>query len=933
MHNVLLIAFIFVNVIHQTIPGLPETIKIGAIIKPGEEDLELAFKHAVWINNIALQGSKIEAHIENVDLSDSLSTAHAACRLLDSGVWAIVYPYSGVNVWIIKSITDRLGVPLLHTAPDYPYMIKSFVHQPYKPNYTISLYPDLKKINKAVFDYVDYNREWRSFSLIFDSHENLIKIKDSLAMSTYDTDLQIKIREFKFARSDPPETLFKSIMKRRDSNFIVSVDKENYPTILEKLRTFSLVDFYCSYLFYDLDLQFWNLSAPDLIAFNITGFRMFNPFDERIKIRYNAQEWKTGRYEASSENVRLTLDLALVYDAVALFTRSLIGLSELTDQLNGPSVSCSLNDTWVLGKPLLNQMKKVGVTGLTGHLIFDDEGLREKIVLSIIRLKEGQWSEIGSWNSDSGVNITSEVQAEEKSAIDYLKTTKLKLIVVENVPYVMKKPDYANLTGDEFDKYEGFCIDLLRQIQEELGISGYDLTIYPGKSYGSKDKKNGTWSGLIGEMLEKNHDLATTDLTITHERQTGVDFTIPFITLGISILYSKPAAAPLNLWAFLDPFSLEVWLYVATAFIGVSLLMYIVARISPYEWLNDHPCDDEPEELTTQFSIGNCLWFSLGSIMQQGSDLAPKSISTRVMASAWSFFTLIMVSSYTANLAAFLTVARMDAPIENAEGLAMQSKVAYGCSKAGSTRKFFQNSTYTIYQRMYAYMESAEPPVYAESNSDGVRRVLKGNYAFLMESLSILYNVNRYCNLTQVGDLLDQKGYGIAMRPGSPFRTIFSNEILRLQEQGRIDALRKTWFEDYPTEIRALENPEEAACPPEILDEETSALDVANVGGVFIVLLCGIAIGTMFVIIEFVWKAKKVSRHEREHTIRMMTRTLCDICRGRNTSAHNWRKKSTSDGTQSISTETASRNNRVNGVSRQQSRVMLDPNARQIDDL
>lgn len=188
----------------------------------------------------------------------------------------------------------------------------------------------------------------------------------------------------------------------------------------------------------------------------------------------------------------------------------------------------------------------------------------------------------------------------------------------------MKKPDYANMTGDEFDKYEGFCIDLLRQIQESLSISGYDLTIYTGKGYGSRNKKNGTWTGLIGEMLDKNHDLATTDLTITHERQTGVDFTIPFITLGISILHSKPKAAALNLWAFLDPFSLEVWLYTATAFIGVSLLMYIVARISPYEWLNDHPCDEEPEELTNTFSIGNCLWFSLGSIMQQGSDLGPK---------------------------------------------------------------------------------------------------------------------------------------------------------------------------------------------------------------------------------------------------------------------------------------------------------------------
>jgi len=38
----------------------------------------------------------------------------------------------------------------------------------------------------------------------------------------------------------------------------------------------------------------------------------------------------------------------------------------------------------------------------------------------------------------------------------------------------------------------------------------------------------------------------------------------------------------------------------------------------------------------------------------------------------WWFFTLIIISSYTANLAAFLTVERQITPIENAEDLAKQ---------------------------------------------------------------------------------------------------------------------------------------------------------------------------------------------------------------------------------------------------------------------
>ena len=64
-------------------------------------------------------------------------------------------------------------------------------------------------------------------------------------------------------------------------------------------------------------------------------------------------------------------------------------------------------------------------------------------------------------------------------------------------------------------------------------------------------------------------------------------------------------------------------------------------------------------------------------------------------------------------------------------------------------------------------MESARPSVFTSSNMEGVERVVKGkgSYAFLMESTSIEYVIERNCELTQVGGMLDSKGYGIAMPP------------------------------------------------------------------------------------------------------------------------------------------------------------------------
>merc|ERR1719273_2010823 len=171
--------------------------------------------------------------------------------------------------------------------------------------------------------------------------------------------------------------------------------------------------------------------------------------------------------------------------------------------------------------------------------------------------------------------------------------------------------------------------------------------------------------------------------------------------------------------------------------------------------------------------------------MQQGSDIAPKAISTRMLAGMWWFFTLITISSYTANLAAFLTASKMATPVNNAEDLAKQTKIKYGTYCCGSTNGFFKSSTIPTYQKLNAFMESAKPSVYTEGNAAGIDRVRKGDgmYAFFMEAAAIEYHVERKCDLLQIGGLLDSKGYGAALPPNSPYTAAISQGVIRLIEK------------------------------------------------------------------------------------------------------------------------------------------------------
>ena len=70
------------------------------------------------------------------------------------------------------------------------------------------------------------------------------------------------------------------------------------------------------------------------------------------------------------------------------------------------------------------------------------------------------------------------------------------------------------------------------------------------------------------------------------------------------------------------------------------------------------------------------------------------------MAGVWWFFTLIMGSSYTANLAAFLTVETLVTPFKNIEELAKQNEITYGAKVGGATFSFF-NVSYFDRQLLY----------------------------------------------------------------------------------------------------------------------------------------------------------------------------------------------------------------------------------------
>lgn len=71
-----------------------------------------------------------------------------------------------------------------------------------------------------------------------------------------------------------------------------------------------------------------------------------------------------------------------------------------------------------------------------------------------------------------------------------------------------------------------------------------------------------------------------------------------------------------------------------------------------------------------------------------------------------------------------------------------------------------------IWQNVGLYGVAGRQSVLVKSNEEGIQRVLTSDYAFLMESTTIEFVTQLNCNLTQIGGLIDSKGYGVGTPMG-----------------------------------------------------------------------------------------------------------------------------------------------------------------------
>jgi len=845
------------------------SMTISAIFDEGGDEIhELAFKHAVQVvnrNRDILPGVELKPHIEKVRPGDTFAAEKKTCQLLEKGTVAIFGPRSKVNSEHIRSITDSMEIPYIETR--WNYRSQNVLGS--AGEYAFNLHPDITTLGSAYLDLLQ-QYSWKTITIVYQDNDSMMTLKEMfMRTATVSPTEEFRIVVKQLVHN---ENGYRDVLKEiflSESNFIVlDCEKHILEEVLKQCQQVGLISQGYYFLLTSLDAHTVNLEDFKHGGTNFTAFRMIDVDKPEVQnviysIVHNAV-LESGGSPDLKINGNLDTATALIYDSVHAFALSLHELSAV-QQVGQRPLDCSGRTSWPHGNSLINYMKIVEFIGLSGPIKFDESGLRTQFSLSLMELQLPGLVKIGSWNSLDRLSLSREEKGDsDLGEVHPMANKTFVITTVLNPPFTMLVESEMKLTGN--DRFEGFTVDLASELSKILHFN-FTFKLVDDGNYGG-EVSPGNWDGMIGEVLDGVADFVIADVSITSKRASVVHFTMPWMNLGISILYIQPRPAPPSMLAFLDPFTTDVYLYTILVFVFVTLVIYVLARFSPNQWEEPPNCVKEPEEYENQYTLLNSFWFTMGALMQQGSDVAPIALCVRFAAGMWFFFALIMISSYTANLAAFLTVETLERPIEQAKDLLNQDVIKYGAVRGGSTAGFFERSSVDEYARLWKSMSGIDrSEVMMKSNPDGVDKVEEsnGNYAFFMESSIIHYLVERRCKLAQVGGLLDNKGYGIATLPGTPYKHLLDNAILKLMEGGVLHKLRIKWWK---------QKRGGGACDAKGGGGGVSPLGLDNVAGVFVVTILGCLIASVFAIVEFLVGTRQAAKDVGKPWLEEMSREL-----------------------------------------------------------
>ncbi|XP_042505195.1 glutamate receptor 3.4-like isoform X2 [Macadamia integrifolia] len=750
---------------------------------------------------------------------------------MEKDVVAVIGPQSSGIAHVISHVVNELQVPLLSFAATDPTL--AALQYPYFLRTTQSDYFQMY----AIADLVEYYG-WREVIAIYVDDDygrgGISVLGDALAK---------KLSKISYKAAFPPgasrstiSDLLVGVNLMESRAYIVHVNPDSGLTVFSVAKSLGMMSSGYVWIATDWLPSVLDSSEPvdpdtmDLLQ-GVVALRHHTP-DSGIRKNFISR-WSDLQRKGNATSSLNSYGL-YAYDSVWLVAHALEEFLSEGGNIsfsNDPSLHDAKGSSLNLlglrlfegGQKLLQKLTVMNFTGLIGQVQFDSNKNLIQPAYDIINIAGTGSRRVGYWSNYSHLSViapeilykkppnTSTSNQQLYSIIWPGETSTtprgwvfpnngqpLRIGVPNRVTYKQFLAKDNNPSG-----VRGFCIDVFEAAVNLLHYPVPHTYILYGNGY-----RNPNFDELVTMVSENNFDAAVGDITIVTNRTRIVDFTQPYIESGL-IVVAPVKKIKSSAWAFLKPFTFQMWCVTGAFFLFVGAVV----------WILEHRINAEfrgppRQQLVTVF------WFSFSTMFFSHRENTVSTLGRFVLI-IWLFVVLIINSSYTASLTSILTVQQLSSQIEGIDSL-ISSSDPIGIQDGSFARNYLIDELNIAESRIVTLKSE-------ENYLDALQRGPKyGGVAAIVDELPYVevFLSDSNCKFQTVGQVFTKSGWGFAFQRDSPLAVDLSTAILTLSENGDLQRIHDKWLS------RNL-------CSAQSSQVDSNRLSLKSFWGLF--LICGTA--------------------------------------------------------------------------------------------
>ncbi|KAI9556298.1 hypothetical protein GHT06_018872 [Daphnia sinensis] len=340
-------------------------------------------------------------------------------------------------------------------------------------------------------------------------------------------------------------------------------------------------------------------------------------------------------------------------------------------------------------------------------------------------------------------------------------------------PYI-----HINYGGNKITHVHGFVHEIVVWMAEKHDFT-FEYIVPPDGAFGAL--VNGSWNGLVRQVIYGEIDLVATAFSITYPRSKSIDYTFPFSADPMAILIPYPRLDS-TISGIVRPFQYEVWIGIILSMLILATILWLISRF-------ESVVSREPFRGKT--GLFDHFWF-LFRVVANSNEVIAFTLATRLMVTAWCLTAVVFVNSYTSSLVSYLMAPRFVPVITTVQSLADSKEISLIVLKHTSVESTLFAATSGALAKIGAYLQS-HPENQLNSLENIEDQVYYQRKAFPHEETSLIVRIHddlkatKQCRLAIAKEPLYPDQHAFGLKKHSPLTKTFDQELIWLRQLGLLD--------------------------------------------------------------------------------------------------------------------------------------------------